>query len=221
MTRMVHSRGFTLVEVLVVMSLLSLVMLALGSALRTTAQTEERVDQRLARTDEIRVASDFLRGVMGRISAQKLAGPVAAGENSLFFRGAGEEMIWVGVMPARYGAGGRYFFKLALEGRPAGRALVLRFIPWSGADVPLDWARAESYDLVAGVAAFALQYEDAGVEPPAWSRQWSAPEGLPRHVLLSLRTASGVWPDLLVAMRAMPTLDPSASGGEAVFGGAR
>ena len=37
--------GFTLVEVLVVMSLLSLVMLAMGSALRTTAQTEERVDQ--------------------------------------------------------------------------------------------------------------------------------------------------------------------------------
>ena len=35
-----RQHGFTLVEVLVVMTLLSLVVLALGSALRTMAQTE-------------------------------------------------------------------------------------------------------------------------------------------------------------------------------------
>ena len=47
--------GFTLLEVLVVMSLLSLVMLGMGSALRTTAQTGERVDHRLLRdTDSLR-----------------------------------------------------------------------------------------------------------------------------------------------------------------------
>ena len=69
--------GFTLVEVLVVMSLLSLVMLAMGSALRTTAQTEERVDQRLQRADEMRLAADFLRSILGRVSARKVPGPVA------------------------------------------------------------------------------------------------------------------------------------------------
>ena len=41
--------GFTLVEILVVMTLMSVVMLALGAAMRTIAQTEERVDQRLQR----------------------------------------------------------------------------------------------------------------------------------------------------------------------------
>ena len=64
--------GFTLVGLLVVLTLLSLVMLAMGSALRTTAQTEERVDQRLQRTDEMRVASGFLREILGRISARKV-----------------------------------------------------------------------------------------------------------------------------------------------------
>ena len=59
--------GFTLVEVLVVLSLLSLVMLAMGSALRTTAQTEERVDQRLQRADEMRVTTGFLRYILGRV----------------------------------------------------------------------------------------------------------------------------------------------------------
>ncbi len=39
-----HLWGFTLVEMLVAMTLLSLLVLAMGSALRATAQTEERVD---------------------------------------------------------------------------------------------------------------------------------------------------------------------------------
>ena len=41
-----RARGFTLLELLVVMSLLSLVMLGMGSALRSTAQVEQRVDAR-------------------------------------------------------------------------------------------------------------------------------------------------------------------------------
>ena len=69
-----RQRGFTLIEVLVVMTLLSLVVLALGSALRTTAQTEERVDQRLARNDDVRVVTGFLQSVLGRISGQKRQG---------------------------------------------------------------------------------------------------------------------------------------------------
>ena len=66
-----QQQGFTLVELLVVMTLLSLVMLAMGSALRTTAQTEERIDQRLQRADEMRVANGFLREILGRLSARK------------------------------------------------------------------------------------------------------------------------------------------------------
>ena len=59
-------QGFTLVELLVTMALLSLLMLGMASALRTMAQTEERVDARLAKADEFRVATGFLRSIVGR-----------------------------------------------------------------------------------------------------------------------------------------------------------
>ena len=75
-----RSTGFTLMEVLVVMSLLSLVMLALGSSLRTIAQTEERIDQRLSRADEMRIAVSFLRSTLGRVSARKVTPPPPATE---------------------------------------------------------------------------------------------------------------------------------------------
>ena len=84
--------GFTLVEVLVVISLLSLVMLAMVSALRTTAQTEERVDLRLQRADEMRVATDFLRSILGRISARKVPEPIALGGSQFVFSGDENEM---------------------------------------------------------------------------------------------------------------------------------
>lgn len=213
-------RGFTLVEILVVMSLLSLIALAMGSALRTTAQTEERVDQKLLRTDEMRVASDFLRGVLGRISAQKAAGPVTAGESPFVFAGAAQELAWVGIMPARYGVGGRFYFRLAVESLPSGRALVLRFLPWDGANTRPDWSRAETYALVPDAVALEVRYEDANVEPPEWTPQWSSPDSLPQRVLLSLQTAQGPWPDMVVAMRVLPGSDPRGSGG-AVFGGSR
>jgi general secretion pathway protein J len=218
--RMAARRGFTLVEVLVVMSLLSLIMLAMGSALRTTAQTEERVDLKLQRADEMRVASDFLHSVLGRISMRKSAVAPAAGENPYIFSGAAQELSWIGIMPARYGVGGRFHFRLAVEGQPPNRALVLRFVPWTGADVAPDWARAETYPLVPDAVAMQLQYEDASVEPPGWSPQWTSPDRLPQRVLLSLQTESGTWPDLAFAMRVLPG-SAAAGSGEAVFGGSR
>ena len=204
--------GFTLIEVLVVISLLSLLMLAMGSALRTTAQTEERVDQRLQRTDEIRVASGFLRSVLGRVSARKTAAPVAVGENPFIFSGENHELRWIGIMPARYGAGGRYHFRLALENRLGGHALVIRFTPWVDDAALPDWDRAEVYALVTDAISLSIQYENASAEPPLWTPQWTSPDSLPGRVMLSVQTAAGPWPELVVAMRIVPGSDPKSGG---------
>lgn len=211
--------GFTLVELLVVISLLSLVMLAMGSALRTTAQTEERVDARLRKVDELRVADNFLRSVLGRVSMRKRLGIIAVNESPYFFAGRPQEMVWVGVMPARYGAGGRFFFRLGLENAPGGQALVLRYLPFTqGGDMP-DWGRAESYVLVPAVTGFDIRFEDAAPEPPQWGAPWTLTDRLPQRVAFQIRTATDAWPDIVVPMRTLPSSDQSMGG--AVFGGSR
>ncbi|MEO8118593.1 MAG: prepilin-type N-terminal cleavage/methylation domain-containing protein, partial [Rhodoferax sp.] len=68
----IRQSGFTLLELLVVMTLLSIIMVGLVSALRTMAQTETKIDQRLQRLDEIRVARTFLQQTLTRVSAAKL-----------------------------------------------------------------------------------------------------------------------------------------------------
>lgn len=214
-----QSRGFTLVELLVVISLLSLVMLAMASALRTTAQTEERVDARLRKVDDLRTTDGFLRSVLGRISLRKRPGITNFNESPYYFFGGPQEMAWVGVMPARYGVGGRFFLRLGLEDGPAGQSLVLRYLPFVDSPVLPDWGRAESYVLVPAISGFELRYEDASPEPPQWGAPWTIADRLPQRVSVLIRTATDAWPEIVVPMRALPGSDPSIGG--AVFGGSR
>lgn len=206
--------GFTLVELLIVLVLLSLLVLAMGSALRTASQTEERVDARLQRMDDLRIANGFLRSVLGRVSAQKIGTPVEVGASPFFFVGAPASMGWVGVMPARYGAGGRYHFRLGVAD---GGVLTLQFVPWTDASTPPDWSVAQNATLLSGVTGLALRYEDAAVEPPDWSPQWTLIDRLPNRVAISVQTATGPWPDIIIPLRILPGSDPRSSG--PVFGG--
>jgi general secretion pathway protein J len=216
-----RSTGFTLVEMLVAMTLLSLLVLAMGSALRSTAQTEERVDQRLARNDELRVTSSFLQSVLGRISAQRRAGVTSADESPFLLRADAKELIWVGVMPARYGAAGRQFFRLTQVNSGNSATLLLQFMPMVEPVLPSDWTAGTSEVLLRDLTNFSLQYQDAGQDKPEWQSVWDVKDRLPTHVLISVSNRNGgAWPPIVVAMRPLIGSDPSA-GGTATFGGGR
>lgn len=196
-----HVRGFTLVELLVVMALLSLLMLGLVSALRTMAQTEERIDGRLAEADEFRVTTGFLREILGRISARKQDESLKQGGSPFLFDGQAASVSWIGIMPARHGAGGRHFFKLGLEDYQGEAALVIRFTPWDeGSSFP-NWEQAQARALLKGVTSFALSYEDLATEPEAWTSTWQRTDALPEHVRLAVQTRNGDWPLWIVATR--------------------
>ncbi len=214
-----RAQGFTLLEVLVVLALTSVIMLALTSAMRSTAQTEDRIDQRLQRGDELRVVTNFLRSTLGRISAEKKPGMLAVNEPQYFFAGAATDLAWLGVMPARHGAGGRHFFKLSLGRSGQEPALMVRFAPWAEASSPPNWSMAEAYPLVQGVVDMQLAYADMVLAPGQWVPTWTLPDKLPTHIRLNLQTQAGEWPPIVVPLRVMPGSDPSASG--ATFGGSR
>lgn len=196
--------GFTLIELLVTMALLSLLMLGMASALRTMAQTEERVDGRLARSDELRVTTGFIRTILGRVSARKTVAPMKEGVSPYLFTGAADAVAWVGVMPARYGAGGRYFFRLAVESVEGVSALVIRFTPWSDTTAFPDWDTADSRVLARDVTHFALSYEDARQPVPTWVTAWQRVDTLPERIQIELVTSAGAWPLCVVAMRSLP-----------------
>ena len=117
-------------------------------------------------------------------------------------------LSWVGIMPARYGTGGRHHFRLELAD---GGELRLRFVPWVDAITLPDWSAAQTVSLLSGVTGLAFQYEDAVDEPPLWSSRWTVIDRLPDRIVVSLQTATGVWPDLVIPLRVLPGSDPRSS----------
>lgn len=216
-TRRAGQTGFTLVEMLVVMSLLAVIMVAMASSLRTIGQVEERVDARLGRSDEFRTTVGFLREVLGRVSMRKFDSPVAPGFPYLF-KAEANAMSWVGVMPARYGAGGRYFFHLGLEATRTGTALVLRYFPWNGGGAFPDWSTGESRILLDGVTSVSIRYFDTRSLAGGWSSDWSGKDVIPDRVSLGVVTSTGEWPELIVPMRGISV--GGSGGGGVSFGGA-
>jgi general secretion pathway protein J len=212
---LLRERGFTLVEVMVALTLLSLVMLVLGAAIRSMGASAERIDARSASIDEMRVATTLLREIAGRPAAQR-AEPPAPG---LLFSGGPDAMSWIGVMPARFGAAGRHFFHLAVEPQPDGSTgLVLRFVPWRWEQKVLpDWAQADSRVLVRHIGAAAFAYGGDGMNQ-GWQKAWPIEEiRLPPRVRLLLTAAGAEWPPLVLALHALPA---SGSGGARFVTGA-
>ena len=210
-------RGFTLIELLVGMSLLVVIMVGLVSALRTMAQTEAKIDQRLQRLDEIRVARSFLQQVLGRVSTELTDAPGATGRRIVSFVATTNSLTWVGIMPARPDLGGRYYFRLAAEGRDEERALVLRFFPWSPDRTYPDWSQSDSRPLVSRIGEMRIQSQ--GLPPSAtptdqtwpkgWQDGWPVPDALPDRIRISLADSQGPWPEWNIPLQALPRSDSS------------
>lgn len=191
----------TLIEVIVAMAVLSLVVLALGASLRGISRSAERVEERVDAVDELRVGSAFLRELFARALVLQVPGP----PRRLLFDTQADSLAWVAVMPARFGAAGRYAFRLAAEPAVDGTtSLVLRYGPLV-AGVPSfpDWTAAESRVLAARIEQFRLGFGGEGMGR-GWQPTWADADKLPSRVRIDIDTAAGPWPPLVLPVRTAP-----------------
>lgn len=221
--RPARRRGFTLIEVLIALSMLSLLMLVLTAALRGLGEVETRVEQRIVEADDHRATVQLLTDVLGRVSARRVSSLQQSGRSDApFFEAAPQSLAWIGVMPARYGLGGRHYLRLSLERDQ----LVLRYAPWTGAPAFGAWDQAEGQVLAAPVQGLSLRY----LEPVSgqWSEVWPPPGAgpnelsgtlLPDAVQIQVHGAEPAWPPLVVALTATRASDLTTSTGS--FGGGR
>lgn len=204
-------RGLTLVEVIVAMAVLSLIVLVLGASLRGISQSAQRVDQRVAAIDEMRVAVAFLRDLFARTVPVRASGP----ERRLMFDAGATSVSWVGVMPARFGSGGRHAFRLEAEPLADGSTgLVLRYLPWAPDSNGFpDWSAAESRVLVHQVDRVSLAYGGEGMSA-GWQEAWGSREQLPPRLRVDLGSPAGDWPTVI-----LPVRQRSSASEQVVFGG--
>ena len=187
-------------------------MLGLTGAMRAMSDTSDSIERRIDAADRYRVASNLLNSVLSDVSVRRVPNVASTGGNAnpapIFFEASANSLAWIGVMPARFGMGGRHYMRLAQEGRQ----LVLRYAPWSGASAFADWGSASAQVVAEPVAAFDLRY----LEPESlqWLQAWPPDDPkpgilLPAAIEATIHGAEPPWPPMVVAVHGLAASDPS------------
>lgn len=189
--------GFTLVEVMVALTILSLVMLATVTGLRTLANTQAAIERMTDRVDEVRTVSGFLRDAMeSSIIGSNTSGLSIGGGRSgaTFFEINRDSLAWKSTVLFGEGFGGSHLMRV---GREEDR-LVLRWQEPTRSGIPVDWNSVASRTLVNDLDEFRLSFRADFASP--WTEDWDS-RRLPALVRLQVRAAGRYWPDLIFSLR--------------------
>jgi general secretion pathway protein J len=191
------NRGFTLVEVVVALSILSLIMLAVISALRTFGNTQASLERLTDRVDQMRTVSGFLRDTLQSAVVGPRASSLSLGgipPESSYFNGDSSSLEWKAPILFGEGYGGTFLVRV---GREQDR-LVLRWQESPGDDEDIEWDDTPSRDLLQGVEEFSVSYRAEFGEP--WQKQWHE-QNSPALVRMGIKAAGRYWPDLILQVQ--------------------
>jgi general secretion pathway protein J len=192
------ARGFTLVEVVIGLVLLSLIMLGLVSALASMGASASRLDERAGRNGRQWLVQEFLQATLAS-SVGQIRHKLADGSESLYFKGGPQALEWLGNMPPRYGAGGLHHFRIELERVDTQTRLVLGYAPYIK-DAEPGATDAAVHVLAEDVVGFHIAYQSKPERPDedaVWSETWDDPLKLPGRIRVELNADAAIWPPLV------------------------
>ncbi|MBW8458689.1 MAG: prepilin-type N-terminal cleavage/methylation domain-containing protein [Thiobacillus sp.] len=198
-----RSQGFTLLELLIGMTLVGFILSLLFAGLNLGTRSWEAGEQRMVTSSRQAVVVDFIRrGIEQTYPLRWRVGE----EDRLAFAGEAESLRFVGTVAMHDGASGNHLIALDLVDGETGRDLVMRWqLPDPGAPGFEPIEQAEPKVLIKAVQEMALAYFGAQseTEDPAWHDQWLDQKTPPELIRLQLTMENGeTWPDIVAAPRA-------------------
>jgi general secretion pathway protein J len=203
-----RTRGFSLMEVLAALALLTIILLGVYSGISTATRIVRSGSQAIERMDDVRSAQSFLRSEL----AQALVVPFGETDDGdpIVFSGDAKTMRFVAPMPGYLSRLGPELQTLSLvdDGRGLFRLEVtLSLLPPDGSDPkPI----SEPQVLMRGIRKGAFSYRGMNEqnEPGEWQDTWADSPRTPSLVRIALDVTGNVaFPSLVAPVR----IDPSAS----------
>lgn len=197
--------GFTLLELVVAITLMGLILVVLYGGLRLGLNGSDTGERRAEATNRLRSVQEFLRRQLAQSMTvyqhddQQESQLIASGQSdSVVFSGQPDSVEFVAPMLTQLGQGGLYRIWLGVrDGR-----LQMQWRSYRPDDPEASQLRETI--LLEGVSASEWAYFGAtrehDPEPPHWRSAWSGVQRRPSLVRLNLTWNNEVWPDLVVAL---------------------
>ena len=193
-----RQRGFTLLEILLVLSLMGVLLTLVGGALLGANRAVLKAQRYTTSLDEMRAAQRFLRSSIGQ--ALPLDSSEDDSESSGFFVGSAQRLQFVATLPGTLG-GGIQLHTLELKG---GDLQVAFAQVQSSADGTVAKPWGDPQVLVHDVEELQLSYRGMSPkgEATGWISDWPWPTRLPRAVRIDAKVNGPVpWLAEVVALR--------------------
>ncbi len=202
-----RANGFTLIEVLVALTLMSSIALAVFGAVRTGMRMTEAAELRAASNQELRLVASLLERAVTRLVPLTT---VDSGKRLPHVQGNVDALTLVVDSPPRSHAGGLHEIRLAQERSDSGFD-----ITFTRRLVHPDLLRrgASSVEYLGGVpevkrvllrnARFTLDYygRTSTRAEPRWHDEWDGKRGAPTLVRMRVARGDGKWPEIVAGPR--------------------
>lgn len=213
--RRARSGGFTLLELLIAITLLALLLAVLFGGLRTGSRVWEAGDQRSDDLARLQAAQGFLRRQIGDLFPLQKERPTD-GSGSVAVSGTKNSFAFAGLLPTHFDFVGFQTITVAVSENRDGRHLTVQWEPFDDNTIvqqQIDSDERQS-TLVENVASVRFAYfgaeEDGG--DARWFDEWLDRDLPPALVRLSLEFDEGdrrYWPTLVVRVPStVVSIDP-------------
>jgi len=198
-------RGFTLLELLIAMTLLGLLAGLLFGGLSFGVRVWERGDAELEKMAELQIAQGLIRRLISRALVIDLN--EGQDEGAAIFEGTMDVVRFIGPAPAQSLPGGFYRLSIGADDVSGKSRLVMSWRPLDRNEQEPDAGEDENVVvLVENIADVSLAFfgtdDENGDGDSRWQDRWEDMPGLPLLVRIDVTFPEGdgrIWPELVVA----------------------
>ncbi len=196
----VRINGFTLIEVLIAMTLLGVMVVLLFSSLRIAAESWEAGEGKTAQVNQKAVVYRFFKRHLTAIRPLQMPNPQEAEGDALqAFAGYAQSLRFAGALPASSARKGIQLFRIFPDPNKTS-TLMVSLTPYQTTETQA--VEEPPVVLLEGVADLKFSYfgKTEDVAEPAWLDEWILADRLPRLIQVSIRLADGShWPSMVFA----------------------
>jgi len=191
--------GFTLLEVMLAMTLLSIMVTLLFASLKISAESWNKGEAKIAEVNEKAVVYQFFKRHLPAI--QPLWGEFSEDERIFSFQGERDKFQFVSTFPASAGRKGLQLFEIVFD-KPEDHVKVI-LKPFYPTTDEQEWQQEEVI-LLTHVTEFKITYfaREMLNSEGEWLDSWMEKEQLPALIKIKIVLAKpGFWPEMVFALK--------------------